>query len=360
MPTRFALIGALALVFSRCVLAQDTGQESAAALLARAGLSAAGMWPVSPSNVPLWENLGAREPEALGVLGAAYFQGTPSLQRDSTLARKYAEQACGRGGDSGCAILAAIYQAGDGVTQDYALAAKYYGQGCDGDSATACAALSQLHVQGQGVPKDLDKARGLAEKACSRREQSCWGLGYLHLMGFGVARDPARAVDLYQRACGAGSAEACMRLGAVYHEGIGVGVDDAKARGYLQAGCAGGAAMACRVHGILLFKGSGGAPDPQAAERQFERGCAGRDPPSCSLVATIFLDRGIPAELARARELGTFACDSDITLGCTVLGVLLANGLGGEPDLPRARIVLRKACTAGDIDGCRLAKEVAK
>ena len=39
--------------------------------------------------------------------------------------------------------------------------------------------------------------------------------------------------------------------------------------------------------------------------------------------------------------------------GCTILGIMYANGDGVEEDFSKAAKLLKKACDGGDMNGCR-------
>jgi antitoxin component YwqK of YwqJK toxin-antitoxin module len=88
--------------------------------------------------------------------------------------------------------------------------------------------------------------------------------------------------------------------------------------------------------------------------------CEAKNALSCARLGLVLLrgdrdpitDRKLDADPPKAREALQKSCDLGYARGCAVLGVLLAEGKGGDKDEARARGLFETACGAGDAVAC--------
>lgn len=125
-----------------------------------------------------------------------------------------------------------------------------------------------------------------------------------------------------------------------------------RARVLLGRACRRDDAVACFGLGMLFAEGRDGPRDAQRGEALIARACA-------SGVADACVQRGGERALAadadaRAEGLAAFraGCAADV-YACAPLGVLLASGLAGRPDVDGACRHFTDACAAGARRACR-------
>lgn len=114
-----------------------------------------------------------------------------------------------------CASTSSQAQEKPGAAQGLEDFAAVCGTGLPGDTALMCHRMGNLFWEGLGVPQDKQKAAGLYQQACERKDPeplACLRLGELYEKGEVTPKLPTRALALYRIACTAGNPEACSRL----------------------------------------------------------------------------------------------------------------------------------------------------
>lgn len=85
--------------------------------------------------------------------------------------------------------------------------------------------------------------------------------------------------------------------------------------------------------------------------------CAASDWEACRLLGIAYTEgakeANLPTSPAKASVLFGKACDGGLAAACNNLGLLVAEGLGGERDGPRGQSLFRRACDGGSLLGCR-------
>ena len=220
-----------------------------------------------------------------------------------------ADAVCEPGRVQACSPLAARLTYGlDGFAKDPALAARYYQIACDAGELDACLGLANLYESGRGVVEDRAAAQRLYRRACDRGH-GCMALAF-HLVDsdHGKDRDEARAI--FERLCAGGDATACYQRG-----------DRAPTR-------------------------RDGAP-------WFARACDAGDDRGCTDLARAYADDEYPGvDAAGATRALEQLCDRGKARACDLAGQRHVEGKGTRKDLARARALQRRACEAGDLDGC--------
>lgn len=100
--------------------------------------------------------------------------------------------------------------------------------------------------------------------------------------------------------------------------------------------------------------------DSVTARREFERACEGGHLPGCTMLGTMVADGvGGPADLRRARQLFAKGCVTNISWSsasdagaCLMLGDMYAEGEGGPRQPARAAYLYARACDIGSGEGC--------
>lgn len=128
--------------------------------------------------------------------------------------------------------------------------------------------------------------------------------------------------------------------------------DDASALARVERGCDGGSPRDCNELALAFLEGRSGAQiDRARAARVFERGCELGGAGACGNLGFLFKEGvGVPQDTVRAIGLLTRACDGAWWEGCRLLGDLYFSG--DHEDLPRAFLVVDRACKAGHQRSC--------
>jgi TPR repeat protein len=217
---------------------------------------------------------------------------------------------------------------------------------CDARDFAACEAAAQRLEQG-----DADDQLGaflMGAWLCSQRDRVGCEIRARHLgSGFGEKRlDPFIRIDW---SCQRGNRDDCFASGLWLRE-LGGSVDGVMQR--LEQACDQGDARGCAILGFILGEELQ-KKDPARARNLLKLACA-RARLSCGELAEKAAD---PAE---GRRLTVEDCESGHPIGCTLLGVLLRDGVGGARDLPAARARLEQSCALGEPFACVGAGRMAR
>jgi TPR repeat protein len=173
---------------------------------------------------------------------------------------------------------------------------------CDRVAADPADPDKPADVRGVGdiAPADIATAIKFCRQAANTSRRAMYQLG----RGYAANRQTAEAIAAWRKAADKGSTSAMVELGVLYGTGVGVARDEAQAR------------------------------------QLFERAAAAGNPRGVSNLAA--LGGGAAADPARSRELLAKAADTNAEAQYQ-LGMLLAEGTGGEKDDVRARALFEKA-----------------
>ena len=86
----------------------------------------------------------------------------------------------------------------------------------------------------------------------------------------------------------------------------------------------------------------------------YKKACDGGEMRGCTNLGVMYANGfGGEKNEQKAVELYKKACDDGEMLGCYNLGVMYAKGNGVEKDFSKAVQLFKKACDGGDMNGCR-------
>lgn len=171
-----------------------------------------------------------RQADRCLALAEAYLTASPPAgARDTKRAGELLEFACAAGQlDRGCAQLAIYLESEGEAERAFSLNERVCREGSD--AAAACLKVGRAHLSGAGAPKSSEKALRAFRRACERwgdcewlgtvsqelcREGSpeiCLELAKLYWEGRGVPKAPERARRIAQKACSDGEVTACEVL----------------------------------------------------------------------------------------------------------------------------------------------------
>ena len=235
---------------------------------------------------------------------------------------------------------------------------------CDAGDPAACVRLGQ-ELDGAGSWRKGAEAESFAayEQACALGEaNSCWRIAGLVDAGCCGApgKDETRGAELLERACDLGSLQACTELALRYRTTMHGPEDPAKALRADERGCALGSESQCTS--VLTHLLAAPTLDWPAIDRVLgHHACHGATTPCDNLRALRLLqvyareDEPEARKTARevhARELIVRACERQEPHACLNLASVLAEGLGGAPDLGRAAQLYDAECEAGRAESC--------
>jgi hypothetical protein len=178
------------------------------------------------------------------------------------------------------------------------------------------------------------------------------------LLDTGGREEVTRAVPLLDRSCKGRIASACNALGHAYRRGVDVERDHEKSLAYFRTGCEAGEGrvLACVGLADVYLDGLGTAMDRGRAIGLLEPACEGDVPLACSRLGLIHtMGMGVPDDEAHHR-IGARYYDKACRLGeagaCVRLAELYRSGTGVPFDPRKARAFFQKACDAGDDSAC--------
>jgi TPR repeat protein len=166
--------------------------------------------------------------------------------------------------------------------------------------------------------------------------------------------DLAVAGTYFGKACDLGLSQACPGASQLAQ-------DEEHRVGYVKKGCDAKDASSCAELGHVLVD-KGGA-DAEKGRQLLEKTCADRSNAVGAGVAcaqlghTYELGQGVPANIAKAVELYTKACELNPTQ-CALLGDCHLRGTGVQKSKPKAKELYGRACKAGNPDGCQAVQAI--
>lgn len=315
-------------------------------------------------------------------------------------ANDFAEKACHRGNEIGCAVLGWLAEEGVGrEAPDRDLALKSYEEACSSGFSRqedACHQLERLRSgdgEAEADAEDDDAEDEPAEDAAAVREEklhcpfrpyACTRLGERALSGHGLPQSDNLAAVYFQQACDAVPPDgfACARLGGLHLEGRGVERSIEQARRYLKKGCAAKLSDACvrlaaldrpRPGDAAAVSGdvdawcdpddpSCGPPrsDRDRASDRLSSACDREDWAACVRLGRLLLESGPDRDPERAAGLFERACDADDGAGCAHLAWCYRAGVGveGGKDHARGASLYERSCDAGYAHGCSILGEL--
>lgn len=125
------------------------------------------------------------------------------------------------------------------------------------------------------------------EAECARRNGSACGFAAsLYERGRGVAADPVRAADFYRQSCDAAERRGCLAFAMMQTRGDGVPKDAVKSQAALTQLCTDGMPEACAQLALQIVAG-GTAADVTRARELLTKACDGRHAPACELLKSM-------------------------------------------------------------------------
>lgn len=263
-----------------------------------------------------------------------------------------------------CHELAAMTLEGEGGPRQPARAAYLYARGCDIGDGQSCDALAVIMLDGAVLPLNSELMLGaVATRACMTEYLDyCQGLADVGSISEDSLRDFRKALALFEEAhrlpagtpldekksllseaCGLGLARACARAAWEWKHGFqNMPVDQGQAVGLYALACLLGDGAGCSEGGDAAQRGVGTPKNLSDAAEYYSMACQLAYPPGCQSLAWMHKRGEITADLPLARKLEQFVCDSG--WGCVIYADMLIQGVGGAPDLVRARQVLQVEC----------------
>lgn len=267
-----------------------------------------------------------------------------------------------------CLMLGDMYAEGEGGPRQPARAAYLYARACDIGDGEACDGLAAMMMQEDLIPLNTDEMLVIiAGRTCLTNEfDYCEGLYELGAVNYSSAsayrtglqtfkeahRLPAgtplsRKKAMLTEACEDGVARACARAAWEWKHGFqNMPVDHQQALTLYLRACVLGDGAGCDEVGDALRSGSAITKSLTDAADAYSLACQVAYPPGCRSLAGMHRRGDIAADLPLARALERFVCDSG--WGCVAYADMLIKGVGGAPDLARARQVLRAECDNKD------------
>ncbi|MDO8901329.1 MAG: tetratricopeptide repeat protein [Phenylobacterium sp.] len=279
-----------------------------------------------------------------------------------------------------CVSLAKMHMKGEGGSRQPARAAYLYSRACDIGDGEACHALTNIMLDSVIIPVNSDATLGLiATRACIAKDADyCDALFDSGLITEEEYHDFKNAVQIFKSAhslpglgysekkamltdaCEMGLGRACARASWEWQHGFqNMPVDKARALNlYLSAWVLADGA-GCAELGDGLRRGDIAPKSFAEAADAYALACEVAYPPGCQALAGMHRRGEITADLALARDLERFACDSG--WGCMAYADMLAKGQGGAPDRTRARQILQAECDDKDFssNACAAAARLA-
>jgi TPR repeat protein len=204
-------------------------------------------------------------------------------------------------------------------------------RGCDLGDAKGCVELGVVYYEGVSgeigvtIAKDIDKAKEIFEQTCDqKRGLGCYKLGMMYDIGEGFDADPKKALELYRSGCS-----------------------------YLDG-------RSCGMIGHRYLKGGGGVmKSSQEAVRHFELGCVNGDQRSCREMADFYfkgdlVEKNIPVALEMYKQ----SCGLSSGKACYQAGMIILDGLVGEPNFYEVSKLLGKSCKMGVKEACTASEPI--
>jgi len=198
-----------------------------------------------------------------------------------------------------------------------------------------------------------EETRAELEKECTETDtSSCFLIGLMLYEGEGLVQDKAEARGYFEMSCDGGDPMGCFILGAMLADGEGGEKDLAGAREMFGRACEDGDAGGCHLLGLMHLQGEGGPVDTEKALDLFDRACTAGDGRACLLLGDMSDDTDDAGSLEMARSWYKAGCQGGEAECCYRLGMMYAEGRGGEPDAELASFLVTKACEMGYAAAC--------
>jgi hypothetical protein len=313
----------------------------------------------------------------LGRLRAQGLGGPLDLEAAAAASR----EACNRGLEPGCAIVALNALFASGQRRDPGLAHTLAKQseaatrkGCANKDGMLCALLAELADAGLiagGTAAShafYDQARKLLEPRCAHDD----GIACLWL-GKG---DSQAATTALRHACDLGVARGCSGLGGKLLYGVGVDRDGPQAIASWKTACAANDRWACHALCTQLWTGQGASqsvtrdastarPFCERAVSLYTRACDLGSGEGCATLALFYQDGvSVPVDRERATALSAASveplrseCAGHRSSSCAFLMRLYSQGAGAPNDLAAMLEAERLGCAAGAAPACLLHAE---
>ena len=135
----------------------------------------------------------------------------------------------------------------------------------------------------------------------------------------GDATACAALLPIAEAECAKKNGQACGTAGYLYEHGRGAAIDLGKAAGFYRQACDAGEKLACVAFASMQARGTGVAKDEPAAIVTLQSACDGGQPEGCTQLAVLLAARNRPADIARARQVLTTACNAGQEPACQLL-----------------------------------------
>ena len=156
--------------------------------------------------------------------------------------------------------------------------------------------------------------------------------------------------------CNNGSAEGCARLAYQWLKGQGGEKDPPKARNLFSKACQQSGHIGCLNYGKMWLKGDGGPKNPGRAREIFESTCFGdgsTDGRACNALAPLFLDGiGGSPDLSKAKLCYEKSCYM-YAANCKKAADMYLSDRFGKIDHQKAKELYQTACRKGDKESCK-------
>ena len=136
------------------------------------------------------------------------------------------------------------------------------------------------------TPPAVGSCRRSRPNARRRMVAACGFAGFLYERGRGVTADAARAASFYQQSCDAGDRMGCVGFALLQARGNGIPKDAAKAQATLTELCTDGVLEACTQLAVLIVPG-GTAADLTRARELLTKACDGKHARACELLKSM-------------------------------------------------------------------------
>jgi TPR repeat protein len=371
--------------------------------------------PKAPSTVAACKDREAcKKSCSAGDLSACFAFGqdlliktSPSEARDPAAASHVFLDACERGHAGACLELAGLRTHGLGGPIDLEAAAAAAREACDRGLDPACAVVAENAFFATGQRRDTGLAHLLARRAEAATRKACTtGDGIMCMLaadladtgliaggpaavrGFraeaqrllqprceredgiaclwlAVGQPLGRSTAKLQRACELGVARACSVVAVSLLGGYGVERDAALGMADWKSACDANDRWACA--GLCAHFSAGKSKDEAAARpfcdrtvSLFTRVCDLGSGEGCAQLASFYQDGvGVPVDQDRAKALYAAAveplrseCEAHHAFACGFLGRIHERGLGAPKDVAARLRAERMQCDAGDASAC--------
>ena len=245
--------------------------------------------------------------------------------------------------------LASLTFRGIGASCDYMKCRELLEAAASQGHAAAKLRLGAMLLDGKGGDQNVGRAHELYMSAAEQGSaEAQWAVGQLYLKGEdGIPKDFRKAMEFYEKAAAQGFIEALFGLGVIYSEGIAVPKDLERARLFYEITSARGHSRAQFNLGFFFSEGLGVARDIRKAEELYKKSALQGFAPAQTNLAMMYEDE---EDFEKAREFYELSAAQGNLNAQYGLGVLCANGQGGEEDKNRALELWETAAIRGHAD----------